>query len=184
MKNLKHFQNSLYSDNFCEYYSSFIYENRNNPNIPSLYYLKNYNSSFLYDECINIGGNLNSKGFKIAKETIFQLMVDNYNDFINDLNRTEISNYERLNNEYILIFQIEIARIIRKISLGYIINFNIDFKNIQDIIVIKELILMVCIVISSFFIGFFYIIYVKSICESISYIDFFNDCVLNTILFQ
>jgi len=111
-------------------------------------------------------------------------MVDNYNDFINDLNRTEISNYERLNNEYILIFQIEIARIIRKISLGYIINFNIDFKNIQDIIVIKELILMVCIVISSFFIGFFYIIYVKSICESISYIDFFNDCVLNTILFQ
>ena len=184
MKNLKHFQNILYSDDFCKLYSSFIYENRNNPNIPSLLYLQTINNSYLYYECMNIGGNLNSKGFKIAKETIFQLMVDNYNDFINDLNRTEISNYERLNNEYILIFQIEIARIIRKISLGYIINFNIDFKNIQDIIVIKELILMVCIVISSFFIGFSYIIYVKSICESISYIDFFNDCVLNTILFQ
>ena len=184
MKNLKHFQNSLYSDNFCEYYSSFIYENRNNPNIPSLYYLKNYNSSFLYDECINIGGNLNSKGFKIAKETIFQLMVDNYNDFVKDLNRTEISNYERLNNDYVLIFQGEVSKIIRKISLGYVINFNIDYQNMKDKIVTNELFLMVSIFISSFFIGFFYIVYVKMTCETHSYIEFFNDCVLNTILFQ
>ena len=133
---------------------------------------------------MNIGGNLNSKGFKIAKETIFQLMVDNYNDFVKDLNRTEISNYERLNNDYVLIFQGEVSKIIRKISLGYVINFNIDYQNIKDKIVTNELFLMVSIFISSFFIGFFYIIYVKSICESISYIDFFNDCVLNTILFQ
>ena len=184
MKNLKHFQNQLYSDNFCEFYSSFLYENKNNPNIPSLFYLQDLNNSSLYDECINIGGNINSKGFKTAKETIFQLMINNYNDFINDLNRTEISNYERLNNDYVLIFQNEISRIIRKISLGYIINFNIDFQNIKDSIIFNELLLMISIFISSFFIGFFYIIYVKMTCEAVSYIDFFNDCVLNTILFQ
>ena len=89
-------------------------------------------------------------------------MVDNYNDFVKDLNRTEISNYERLNNDYVLIFQGEVSKIIRKISLGYVINFNIDYQNMKDKIVTNELFLMVSIFISSFF----------------------NDCVLNTILFQ
>ena len=184
LKNVKNYLNKINSNEFCEYYAKFIYENKYDPSFPSLIYLDVEEENNLYNECINIGGNLNSKGFKTAKETIFQIMVDFYNDFKKDNNRTELSNYERVNNEYILFFQNEVSRIIRKVALGYMIVFSRDLTSFKNSTVQNELLLMCAIFFSSFIVGFIYIFNVKKACRELSYVEFFNDCVLNTIIFQ
>ena len=131
LKNTKNFLRKIHSNDFCITYSEFLSQNKENPIIGNLTYLKLVTNESLYSECVQIGNGLNLKGFDVAVETIYNTILSFYNDFLKD-NRTELSNLNRIKNSFFESCLVEIPRILRKIDIMFLINFNWDFDLIKN----------------------------------------------------
>jgi hypothetical protein len=184
---LKHFRKfyiSLNDENFCYNIAEFLSKNKNEEFTREIKSLKNATLENLYDECVNIGGGINNKGITTVVNLIYNNMIILYNDFIKDNNRTKEKNINRLNNKLLLSFQNEVSRIMRKIPISLYINFQWDFKNISSFIFRNEWILFLLQIILFFFIGFNYYYNLISLMNDIVKIEFFNDCLINTVIFK
>ena len=184
LKQTTKFHLKINSVNFCEIYSEFLYNNRFDSSIPDLSYLQDNSLEDFYNECYYIGNSYNSKGLTIAFESIVQVIQNEYKDFINDLNNTnEEKNYIRLNNEYIGNIQIEIERILRKVILCYYIVFYWDYESIEKTIIrnISLVYSFIGLIILITMILYIYNVHIFS--RDLKKIQFFFDCIKNTILF-
>ena len=171
-------------ENFCEFYSNFFLNNLHDKYMPNLTFLYSTNETHLYSECINIGGGLNKKGLDAAISTIYENIINFYYDFENDLNRTEESNLNRLNNEFLYAIQFENTKIFRKLIIIYYITFLKDFdilfdklKKYENMIFIIEFLLILII-------QLFLIFNIHNYWKEVNEVEFFNDSVLNTIIFN
>ena len=171
-------------DNFCGIYSNYFIDNLDNEYMPNLTFLYSMNETELYNECINMGGGLNKKGLDTAISTIYENIINYYNDFENDLNRTEESNLNRLNYEFLYAIQFETTRVFNKITVIYYITFLKDFnilfkklKKFENLMFSFEIIIIIII-------ELFFIINIHNFWKEIREVDFFNNCVLNTIIFN
>jgi hypothetical protein len=157
----------------------------NEPLIKQFYKsLKNATYENLYKECVDIGGGINNKGITTVVNLIYNNMIILYNDFIKDTNRTSESNLNRLNNNLLLSFQNEISRIMRKIPICLYINFYWDFENITYLIFRNEWILFLIQIIVFFIIGLNYFYNLTCLTNDNAKIEFFNECLINTIIFK
>ena len=171
-------------ENFCRIYSNYFIDNLDNEYMPNLTFLYSMNETELFNECINMGGGLNKEGLDTAISTIYEHIVNYYNDFENDLNRTEESNLNRLNYEFLYAIQFENTRIFNKITVIYYVTFLKDFntlfkklKKFENLMFSFEIIIILIIEI-------FFIINIHKFWKEIREVDFFNNCVLNTIIFN
>ena len=183
LQNTRKFLKKLYSNDFCITYSEFLSKNKDNPILGGLIYLNSITNESLYYECVHIGNGLNLKGFNIAIDTIYTTIVSYYNDFVKD-NRSEISNLRRIKDKFFATCFIEIPRILRKVDIMFLINFNWDFDVIKKntlfntiIFFFLELILMLASTIS-------FITQIKKFERERETSEFFNNCVINSILYK
>ena len=183
LKYTRKFHLQINSENFCNIYSKFLFENSQDSIIPDLTYLKDLDLNSLINECENIGNGFNSKGLTTAFESIIEEISNQYKDFIADINRTEKSNYERLNNIYLINIQIEIGRVLRKVSVCYYIIFNWDYQNIENKIIRDKTIIYITLMLIIFFMQIIYIIEIQIFLNDLKKSQFFHECIMNTILF-
>jgi len=185
-KKLKHtrkFHLLINTENFCNEYSNFLINNKFDYSIPDLVYLQSLQLDHIYNECENIGNGFNSKGLTTAFESIFQVLTNHYKDFKKDNNRTEISNIERLNNNYITNIQVEIERVLRKVIVCYYIVFNWDYNKIEEIMIRNKFLIYIVIFLIIILTISVYSYNMHIFSEELKTIQFFNDCIINTILF-
>jgi hypothetical protein len=183
LENTRKFLLQINSNDFCNSYSNFLYQNTLDSTIPDLTYLHDLDLNDLINECQNVGNVFNIKGLTTAFDTIIQVISYEYKDFILDKNRTEKSNLERLNNVYIQNIQVELERVLRKVTICYYIVFNWDYNNIEKKIIndkkwIYSLMVFVIVIIAFLYT---YNIYIFS--EDLKKLQFFKDCIVNSILF-
>ncbi len=182
-KNMIEFQNKVFSNNFCKVYAEFLSKNKNDSSIPRLEFLKEITYENLYDECLRIGNGLNVKGFNIAIESIYSTIVSYYNDFLRD-KRTEKSNLERTKDKFFGTCLVELPRIFRKMVVSILINFNWDINYIKKTLLFKEAAFFVVEIIFMFISSVFYITNLKRFGNERENVEFFNTCVINSILFR
>ncbi len=181
---LSKIHNKFYSNEFCVTYSEFIIEHKNDNEIKELRYLTNVTYENLYSECTNIGNGINSKGYNIAIDIIHQSLKSYYDDFINDNNRNEESNLKRINDELFLASLIENVEITKKLSIIYLIVFNKDFDKFRNTVIFIETILFIIQIIIMLVITISYIINLKRFEREIEKVNFFNKCLINSILYK
>ena len=182
-KNMIEFQSKVFSNNFCKIYAEFLAKNKNDSSIPRLEFLKEITYENLYDECVRIGNGLNLKGFNIAIESIYSTIVSYYNDFLRD-KRTEQSNLARIKDKFFGTCLVELPRIFRKMVLNILINFNWDINYIKNTLLFKEAAFFVVEIIFMFVSSVFYITNLKRFGNERENVEFFNTCVINSILFR
>ena len=186
-KNLKIFRKyflSINSNDFCKNYADFFMNYRYEKKTPQLLYLSLETYEKLFNECYYAGGGLNKKGVMTAISSIFNHLITYYNDFVNDENKTEENNFQRFNDNYTLSVQIEVSRVFRKITLCLYITFLWDFDDIKKNMLIKEIVLFIIQIISIILLLFVYNININKFYKDIERIEFFSDCVINTLLFK
>jgi hypothetical protein len=186
-KNLKLFRSyflSIDDVDFCKNYANFFMKYRNEKKTPKLLYLSLETYELLYNECYYIGGGLNKKGVMTAIYSIYNHLITYYNDFVNDTNKTEENNFQRFNDNYTLSVQVEVSRVFRKIALCLYITFLWDFDDIKKNMLIKEIVLFIIQIISIILLLFVYNININKFYKDIERIEFFSDCVINTLLFK
>lgn len=171
------------SDNFCNHYAKFFSENKSNTKLKELKFLNNQTEDELKTECDRIGSGFNSEGYSMAINSMETTILSLYKDFMNDHSRNEISNYERMNNKNLQMMQAEYYNILQKIPFLFLITFSNDYEILKTKETFSENIFFLCklfmiIVISSYY---FYTIFYFAKEEKL--IEFFNESVLNTILF-
>jgi len=171
-------------ENFCEIFSNYFLDNLDNKYMPNLTFLYSINDTNIYNECINIGGGLNKKGLDTAISTIYENIYNYYNDFENDLNRTEKSNLNRLNNDFLYAIQFENTKIFRKIIIIYYITFLKDFDILFDKLKDYENIMFSIEIILLLLIELFLLYNIQNYWKEVNEVEFFNDSVLNTIIFN
>ncbi len=176
--------NKFYSNEFCIAFSEFIIKHKNDSEIKELLYLINVTYEKLYFECTNIGNGINSKGYDIAIDTIHQTLKSYYVDFINDNNRNEESNLKRINDELFLASLMENVIITKKLSIIYLIVFNKDFDSFRNKIIINETILFIIQIVIMLIITISYIINLKRFERETEKVNFFNKCLINSILYK
>ena len=184
LKYTKNFHLKMNSKNFCKEYTDFLIKNSKDKSITDLSYLQDLETDKILYECESIGNGFNSKGLTNAFEIIVQVLSNQYKDFISDSNRTEKSNLERINNIYMQNTQVEIERVLRKVIICYYIVFNWDFNNIQTNVIRNKTLIyiaMFIIIITSVVI---YTYNVDIFTKKLKQIQFFNECLWNTILFS
>ena len=182
-ENMIKFQKKVYSNEFCKTYAEFIIKNKDEPSIPKLEYLSNATYEILYEECTLIGKGLNIKGFNIAIESIYSTIVSYYNDFLKD-NRTEKSNLARTNDHFFGTCLVELPHILRKMVLNILINFNWDINYITNTLLYKEGIFFSVELIFMLISSIFYVTNLRRFGTEKENVEFFNTCVINSILFR
>ena len=90
----------------------------------------------------------------------------------------------RFNDNHTLSVQIEVSRVFRKITLCLYISFLWDFDDIKKNMLIKERVLFIIQIISIILLLFVYNININKFYKDIERIEFFSDCVINTLLFK
>ena len=183
LKKTRKFYLNIISDNFCDYFAHFVENNLNSEYLPKFSYLSDLNYEYVYKGC-NMSNNINNNGFKVALESISQNIFVFYNEFINDENKTSERNYLKLNNYYIYGIQIEISKIIRKVAMGFFIVFNEDFNNIKIVLIRNEVFLFLAEFIVMVLTIILYLKIIRDFLIDLTKIQFFSDCVLNTLLFE
>jgi hypothetical protein len=148
-----------------------------------LYYLSNLSYEELYEECILVGNGLNLKGFNIAIESIYSTIVSYYNDFLKD-NRTEKSNLARTKDTFFGTCLIELPRVLRKMILNILINFNWDINYIKKSLLFKEGCFFAIEIVFMLISSIFYISNLKKFGTERENVEFFNTCIINSILFR
>ena len=182
-ENMIKFQKKVYSNEFCQTYADFLTKNKNDPSIPKLEYLTNITYELLYEECTSIGKGLNIKGFNIAIESIYSTIVSYYNDFLKD-NRTEKSNLARTNDPFFGTCLIELPYVLTKMIINILINFNWDINYIKKTLLYKEGIFFAIELIFMLVSSIFYVSNLKRFGSERENVEFFNTCVINSILFR
>ena len=182
LKTTRKFYFNIISENFCDYFAHFVEDNLDNEYLPKFSYLSDLNYEYVFKGC-NMSNNINDKGFKVALESISQNIFIYYNEFINDENKTSERNYLRLNNYYIYSIQIEISKIIRKVAMGFYIAFNVDFGNIKNILIRNEVFLFIAELFIMIITIILYLKIIRDFLLDLTKIQFFSECVLNTLLF-
>ena len=170
LSKLKNIHEQFYSNNFCTKYSNFIIENEKNNEIMQYLNIYNYTNESLYNECINIGNGINLKGYNIAIDTIYQTLLSYYEDFLND-NSFEASLFENV-------------KITRKLSIIYLTVFNKDFDNYREEIIFGESIVFFIQIIVMLIITIIYICNLKRFGRENEKVNFFNKCLINSILYK
>ena len=186
-KNLKLFREyflSINSNDFCKNYASFFMEYRYKEKTPQLSFFEYETYDDLYKECYYLGGGLNKKGVMTAITSMYNNLITSYNDFVSDTNKTEENNYKRFNDNYTLSVQIEVSKIFRKITLCLYTSFLYDFDDIKKEILIQEIIFFIIQIILIIIILFVYNININKFYKDIERIEFFSDCIINTLLFK
>ena len=183
LKNTRKFHLLINTENFCKEYSYFLINNKYDNSIPDLIYLQSLDFEHIYNECKNIGNGFNSKGLTTSFESIFQVLTNYYKDFIKDDNRTEISNVDRLNNNYFLNIQVEIERVLRKVIVCYYIAFNWDYNDIEKVMIRNKYLIYIAMFLIIILTISVYSYNMHVFSEELKTIQFFNDCINNTILF-
>ena len=176
--------NKFYSSEFCTAYAEFIIKHKNDKEIKELTYLNYVTYEKIYFECVNIGNGINSKGYDIAIDTIHQTLKSYYDDFINDNNRNEESNLKRINDEIFEASLMENVKITKKLSVIYLIVFNKDFDNFRIQIILIESILFIIQIAVMLIITISYIINLKRFERETEKVNFFNKCLINSILYK
>ena len=182
-QNMIKFQKKVFSNEFCKTYAEFMTKNKYDPSIPKLYYLSNLSYEELYEECILVGNGLNLKGFNIAIESIYSTIVSYYNDFLKD-NRTEKSNLARTKDTFFGACLIELPRVLRKMILNILINFNWDINYIKKSLLFKEGCFFAIEIAFMLVSSIFYISNLKKFGTERENVEFFNTCIINSILFR
>ena len=119
-----------------------------------------------------------------AITSMYNNLITSYNDFVSDTNKTEENNYKRFNDNYTLSVQIEVSKIFRKITLCLYTSFLYDFDDIKKEILIQEIIFFIIQIILIIIILFVYNININKFYKDIERIEFFSDCIINTLLFK
>lgn len=137
----------------------------------------------LLENCKEIGGGLNSKGLLNALNTMYITIVNLYKDFKNDLKRTSESNYERLNNKAIQAFQVEMVHVLFNLPFNYLKSFQKDFNEFES--TSKQTEILIIVFQAMFFIILFIFLVASLVQMSIdeTNIEFFEKCIINSILF-
>ena len=183
LKHTRTFHLQINSENLCEIFSRFLIDNRNDSSIPDLVYLQTLDYDKVLYECENIGNGFNSKGLTTSFESIYQILSNKYKDFISDNIRTEISNLERLNQIYLQNIQVEIERVLRKIIVCYYIVFNWDYNHIEKNIIRNKSLIYIAMFINIIIIVIIYTYNIHVFSKDLKNIQFFSECIMNTILF-
>ena len=180
---LKKIHEQFYSNNFCSKLSNFIIENKENNEIKQFLNIENYSNESLYNECIHIGNGINLKGYNVAIDSIYHTLLSYYEDFIND-NRTEESNLKRVNDYFFEASLFENVKITRKLSIIYLTVFNKDFNNYRELIILAESIIFFVQIIIMLIITVIYIGNLKQFGKETEKVNFFNKCLINSILYK
>ena len=181
--NVKRVHSKFYSKEFCKTFASFIIENKDNELIKELSYLENDTYESLYYDCINLGNGINSEGYNTAIDTISSTLVSYYEDFIGE-NRTAKSNFERLNDSFFITCILETMKITKKLSIVYLILFQRDFENYKQYITKLESLLFIIQILVMLIITISYIIHLKKFERETEKVNFFNKCLINSILYK
>jgi hypothetical protein len=183
LKYTRKFHLLINSENFCNIYTNFLIENSQDSSIPDLTYLKELDLNALINECQYIGNGFNSKGLTTAFESSVEIISNQYKDFKSDTNRTEKSNYERLNSNYLINIQIEIERVLRKVSVCYYIVFNWDYQNIETNLIRNKTLIYIALLFVIFIMNISSTINIHIFSNDLKKSHFFNECISNTVLF-
>ena len=184
MKNLIKFQEDTNGDLFCENYSKFLFQNKNDYRLNDIKLIKNITYEDLFNECKKIGNGLNDKGFSTVIVSLYTTLNSLYDEFKANNNRTEEYNIQMLNNKEFVMFQIETYYLFSKLSICYYLIMNRDMEyahiralNIETILLCLKLFIIVCAI-------SVYLYNVVRYTVEISGIEFFNKCIIHMILFQ
>ena len=181
--NVKRIHSNFYSKKFCETFASFLVENKDNKFINELSYLDNDTYESLYYDCTNLGNGINSEGYNTAIDTISNTLFSYYEDFIIE-NRTAKSNLERLNDSFFITCILETMKITKKLSIIYFVLFQKDFENYKHYINKLESLLFIIQIIVMLIITISYIIHLKKFEKETEKVNFFNKCLINSILYK
>ena len=180
---VKNIHTKFFSNKFCETFAKFIIENKDNDYIKELSYLVDDTYDSLYYDCSNLGNGINSEGYNNAIDTISNTLISYYEDFIHE-KRSEKSNFERLNDPFFLTCILETMKITKKLSVIYFILFSKDFDNYRVYIIKIESLLFITQIIVMLIITISYIIHLKKFESETEKVDFFNKCLINSILYK
>ena len=180
---LKHIHKKFFSSEFCQSFAKFIIDHKSSPEIEELSYLRDDTYEILYEECKIIGNGLNSKGYNIAIDTIHQTLIGYYEDFVND-DRTEESNLKRVKDKFFESALIENVEITKKLTVIYLIAFNKDFEAFREKIIYIETFLFIIQIIVMLIITVSYIRNLKKYESETQKVNFFNKCLINSILYK
>ena len=184
MKNLIKFQEDTNGDLFCENYSKFLFQNKNDSKLNDIKLIKNVTYENLLSECKNIGNGLNDKGFSTVITSLYTTLNSFYDQFKANNNRTEEYNIQILNHKEFVMFQIETYYVFSKLSICYYLIMNRDMEyahrralNIESILLCLKLLIIVSAI-------SVYLYNVVRYSVEISGVEFFNRCIIHMILFQ
>ena len=175
--------NELESENFCNgFINSFEFYKETNSYIP-LNSLSSNSIEKIFNQCESIGNGFNTKGINNIISSIYTEIINLYNDYINDQNKTEEKNYIKLNEENLIILEKEIKYILSYLAVSFISIFEYDFndyKNYNINIFVYFISADITIII---LITFYDILCVKNYSDKENDIIFFTDKLGNTIMF-
>ncbi len=184
MKNLIKFQEDTNGDLFCENYSKFLFQNKNDSKLNDIKLIRNVTYENLLSECKNIGNGLNDKGFSTVITSLYTTLNSFYDQFKANNNRTEEYNIQILNHKEFVMFQIETYYVFSKLSICYYLIMNRDMEyahrralNIESILLCLKLLIIVSAI-------SVYLYNVVRYSVEISGVEFFNRCIIHMILFQ
>jgi hypothetical protein len=184
MKNLIKFKEDTNGKLFCENYSKFLIENKEDIILHDIKLIKNISYEELLNECKIIGSGLNNKGFPTVLIGLYTTLNSLYAQFKSNNNRSEEYNYLMLNDKELVMFQLETYYLFSKMSICYylIMNKDMDYAHkralkIETILLCFQLFIIVSAI----------TLYLYNIVKynfEVSGVDFFNKCVIHMILFN
>ena len=181
-QSLNSYLNLENSQNGCEFYINFYYENIN---ISDFSFLNafNYNISDLIEQCVNISYGINLQGITQAIQSFLSEIRIKYNEFKLDYNREE-NLLKRVNDNKFIGLWMEINLIYDKIIINFIISWIKDLKNFENnfnlfrVLVFSCIFFLLCLICVGFLVFF-----PMNILNENSIITKIEPCYYNNIIF-
>ena len=179
----KNLFNDLESENFCNaFINSFELYKETKSYIP-LNSLSTNSIETIFNQCENIGNGFNTKGINNIISSIYTEIINLYNDYINDQNKTEEKNYIKLNEENLIILEKEIKYILSYLAVSFISVFELDFNDYKNYNINILVYFISADIVIIILITFYDILCVKNYSDKENDIIFFTDKLGNTIMF-
>ena len=175
--------NELESENFCNaFINSFELYKEIKSYIP-LNSLSSNSIETIFNNCESIGNGFNTKGINNIISSIYTEIINLYNDYINDQNKTEEKNFIKLNEENLIILEKEIKYILSYLAVSFISVFELDFNDYKNYNINILVYFISADIVIIILITFYDILCVKNYSDKENDIIFFTDKLGNTIMF-
>jgi hypothetical protein len=151
----------LNSDQFCENYATYYKNNKNTMSailIPKTEML-NYTYDSILAECEQVGGGFNSKGMSDSISSMVKYIIDQYNDFVKDKDKSLEKAKIRLNDRQLQTYQAQMMTVFSNIYVFFIVPISADYSSANSSTSFMQVLFLDLIIIFIVILGFVYIFF-------------------------